>query len=320
MAMNGKGKLQPEKRDKVLAPWPPVPVYRSGGMTATEYPLEGVVTWNINTTCNYRCSYCTQRFMDDRKRWLKDGPAFIAGFQRLPGVWEVKISGGEPFLHPNLTEIVAGLKTAQHRISIVTNFSARRDKLTQFLAATGASLRIFSASLHLEYVKMDADLDDFIARGVWLQEALPAGASFNVTCVATRDNLAYLCELQARFADAKLNLKVQPEKQDRRIVDYTNAERALLLSLGGHNQTGTIAHDFQGLPCWAGARYFTLDDTGAAWRCYPARRFRRQYLGNFLTPEFTLARGPSPCLYDYCNCTVPIERGMMPRGAVAGGQ
>jgi hypothetical protein len=32
------------------------------------YPLEGVASWNMNTTCNYRCSYCTQRFVDDRGR------------------------------------------------------------------------------------------------------------------------------------------------------------------------------------------------------------------------------------------------------------
>ena len=29
-------------------------------------PCEGVVSWNMNTTCNYRCTYCTQRFVDSR--------------------------------------------------------------------------------------------------------------------------------------------------------------------------------------------------------------------------------------------------------------
>jgi MoaA/NifB/PqqE/SkfB family radical SAM enzyme len=298
------------KRDKVLAPWPPVPAYRAGGREATPFPAEGAVTWNINTTCNYRCSYCTQRFLDDRRRWLRDGPAFIAAFRRLPGVWEVKISGGEPFVHPNLCEIVTGLREAGHAVSVVTNFSARRDRLAAFLAAAGAQLRIFSASLHLEYA--GHKLAAFIGKARWLKERLPASASLNVTCVATHGNLPRLPALRDRFAAAGLTFKVQPEKQARQIVDYTAEERAALLALGGHNLTDEIAHDFHGLPCWAGARYFTLDDRGAAWRCYPARRFRRQYLGNFLSEDFTLARGPSPCLYDYCNCTVPIERGMLP--------
>jgi MoaA/NifB/PqqE/SkfB family radical SAM enzyme len=294
-----------DRRDKVLAPWPPAPIYRVGAATATDCPTEGVVTWNINTACNYRCSYCTQRFLNDRKRWLKDGPAFLAAFARLPGVWEVKISGGEPFLHPNLEEIVTGLRDAGHRVSIVTNFSAQRGKLEKFLAAAGDGLRVFSASLHLEYAK----IDEFTAKARWFAERLTGAASFNVTCVATRENLPRLPEIKDKLAG--LTFKIQPEKQERSVIDYTPQERAALLELGGHNLTGEITHNFQGLPCWAGARYFTLDDKGAAWRCYPARRFRRQYLGNFLSADFTLARGPSPCLYDYCNCTVPIERRMM---------
>ena len=134
----------------------------------------------VNTTCNYRCSYCTQRFLDDRKRWLRDGPAFLAAFGRLSGAWEVKISGGEPFLHPNLCEIVEGLRGAGHRVSVVTNFSAQRAKLEQFLAAAGDALRVFSASLHLEYAgRTEAELDEFIAKAGWLAapRALPSGAA-----------------------------------------------------------------------------------------------------------------------------------------------
>jgi molybdenum cofactor biosynthesis enzyme MoaA len=37
----------------------------------------------MNTTCNYRCSYCTQRFLDDRKRWAKDVPAFVKALNEL---------------------------------------------------------------------------------------------------------------------------------------------------------------------------------------------------------------------------------------------
>ena len=106
----------------LAVPWPPEPVYRSGGYVATVRPSSGVVTWNINTTCNYRCSYCTQRFLEDRGRWLRDVPAFLRGFARLPGQWEIKISGGEPFLHPALLDIVTGLRHLGCTISIVTNF------------------------------------------------------------------------------------------------------------------------------------------------------------------------------------------------------
>jgi organic radical activating enzyme len=284
---------------------------------ATPRPVEGVISWNINTACNYRCTYCTQRFKEDRGRWSRDTPRFLTAFARLPGRWEIKISGGEPFVHPTLEEIVAGLAGLGHRIGVVTNFSASQDKLARFVEAADGRVSMFSCSLHLEYVD---DIDAFIEKASWLRAALCARArpdlpvpSVHVTCVATRDNLPRLLELRTSFEAARLTFKIQPEKQDRDVVSYTPNERAQLLVLGGHNLTGAITHAFEGLPCWAGSRYFILDDEGRAFRCYPARRYRTELMGNFLSEDFRLADEPRPCVYRYCNCTVPIARGMMPR-------
>lgn len=295
-------------------------------LPATPEPERGVISWNMNTSCNYRCSYCTQRFIDDRGRWADDVPRFLTAFGRLPGRWEVKMSGGEPFVHPRFDEIVAGLAALGFRISVVTNFSASRDKLAAFLDAAGEHLGVVSCSLHLQYVSIDDagardrgprdTLSSFLARARFVQERLPAGGSICVTCVATRDNLPRLAELRARFDEAGLVFKVQPEKQGREIIDYAPHERTQLYALGGHNLTGSIAPDYGGQPCWAGAKYFIVDDRGLAFRCYPARRYRIEALGNLLDPSFSLADTPQPCRYRYCNCTVPISRGMMPTSAV----
>ena len=86
-------------------------------LAATPEPPLGVVAWNMNTSCNYRCTYCTQRFLDDRTRWAADVPRFLDGFAQLARAtsarWEVKLSGGEPFLHPHFTEVVRGLRGQQ---------------------------------------------------------------------------------------------------------------------------------------------------------------------------------------------------------------
>lgn len=271
-------------------------------MSAPPYPLEGVVSWNMNTTCNYRCSYCTQRFLDDRKRWARDLPAFVAAFGRLPGDWEVKLSGGEPFLHPQFDELVGALAAQGRRVSVVTNLSAPDDQLARFAAATAARPGLLSASLHLEY----ADPDAFAAK----VERFRAGYAGRVcvTCVATRAALPRLAELGRRFA---VPFKVQPEKQDRDVIDYTEAELELVEALGGHNLTGAVAPSYEGRPCWAGARYFVVDDRGDAWRCYPARRQRSESLGNLLDGTFRPRFAPEPCRYGYCNCTVPRDRGMV---------
>lgn len=288
----------------------------------TPRPEEGVVSWNVNTACNYRCSYCTQRFKEDRKRWSKDTPRFLAAFARLPGRWEVKLSGGEPFSHPTLVEIVAGLAGLGHRISVVTNFSAADEKLLAFADAARGRAGVFSCSLHLEYVD---DPDAFAARAAWLQRELDARRDPSLprpnvcaTIVATRDFLPRIPGLVERFAAAGVPLKVQPEKQEREIVRYAPDDEALLVRLGGHNRTGRVRHSFRGLPCWSGSRYFILDDAGEAYRCYPARRFKVERMGSFLSPDFRLADGAAPCLYDTCHCTVPIARGMMPFERPAG--
>lgn len=297
---------------------PPLPAGRPV-WPAPPPPAEGVVSWNMNTTCNYRCTYCTQRFLDDRGRWARDLPRFIEAFCRLPGAWEIKLSGGEPFIHPGFLDAVAALAARGFRVGVVTNFSADEATLGAFLDAAGPQLSLLSASLHLEYVgdhpKARSSVEDFIGRARFVNARLPARASLCVTCVATRNNLPLLPTLRTRFAQAGLVFKVQPEKQGREVVAYSPSERSVLTQLGGHNLTGHIAPDFGGQPCWAGARYFIVDDRGNAFRCYPARRYRTESMGNLLDESFRLADAPSPCLYRYCNCTVPIARGMMPHEA-----
>lgn len=276
-------------------------------------PDEGVVSWNMNTLCNYRCSYCTQRFLDDRKRWAHDVPAFLDAFGALPAAsgvpWEVKLSGGEPFMHPGFNDVVRGLKDRGLFVSVVTNFSVDANA---FVDAAGDHLRVLSCSLHLEF----ADVDVFRAHAVAVAARLPKSASLVVTCVATQANLPRVEELARSFADVGVRFKVQPEKQGREIVAYDDAGTALLYRLGGHNGTGHIAHDFGGQPCWAGARYFIVDDVGDAYRCYPARRYRVEQLGNLTDGSFRLHDAATPCRYRSCNCTVPIARGMMPVSAV----
>lgn len=278
---------------------------------------EGVVSWNVNTACNYRCSYCTQRFKDDRGRWATDTDRFLRAFARLEGRWEIKLSGGEPFVHPTLLEIVRGLSRLGHRVGVVTNFSASREKLGAFVDAAGGRVSVVSCSLHREYVE---DVEAFADKAAWLRAELirvrvpelPA-PSVHVTTVATRSRLPELGSLRDVFSSRSITFKIQPEKQQRDVIAYSPEERAELLRFGGHNLTGEIAPSFRGEPCLAGSRYFILDDLGEAYRCWPARRRKTERLGNFLDDTFRLFETARPCAYDYCNCSVPISRHMVKR-------
>lgn len=272
--------------------------------------LSGVVSWNINDTCNYRCSYCTQRLMPNRSYRLREIEAYLRAFTTLPGAWEIKLSGGEPFTQPGLEQIAAELVARGHVVSIQTNFSATPERLSAFLEATRGALHLFSASLHLEYDTKER----FLARYQRVKPYEIYGLRFHVTSVATPARVQELYhETRPFFAQHGVVFKVQPEKIDGRLsTAYTAEELSLLGEMGGHNLSGAIAANHQGRLCYAGTRYLVIKSNGQAYRCYPASRQGGRYahLGSF--PDgITLDDRARPCPYTYCNCTVPIQRGMV---------
>ncbi|NND99881.1 MAG: radical SAM protein [Pirellulaceae bacterium] len=287
-----------QQRSKPLESW-----------TVLGRPVDGVVSWNMNDTCNYRCTYCTQRHMPDRTGSLREIETTLAAFSKLPGHWEFKLSGGEPFRQPGLDEITSGLVAMGHSISIQTNFSADDERLRSFLDASRGALHVFSASLHLEYATPQSFVDKYAV----VQEYARYGVLFHVTSVGVPERLKQLRDHVAPyFCEHGITLKVQPEKVRGYLREYTDAEKKILMELGGHNLTGQIEHNFQGRLCHAGANYLVIKSTGEAYRCYPASRVGGRYarIGS-LAEGFELQRGPKICPYTYCNCTVPIQRGMI---------
>ena len=287
-----------DERNQPLAPW-----------TVLGREVSGVVSWNMNDVCNYRCSYCTQRHMGDRTGRLQDVERTLETFRELPGSWEFKLSGGEPFRQPGLVDIVAGLVAMGHSISIQTNFSAAENELRAFLEASRGALNVFSASLHLEYVTPES----FVEKYAIIKEYESLGVNFHVTSVGVPDRLIQLRdEVEPFFRKHGINFKVQPEKVRGYVREYSPEQKEILLQLGGHNQTGRIEHNFQGKLCFSGANYIVIKSSGEAYRCYPASRVGGRYakLGS-LTDGIRLADGPRICPYTYCNCTVPIQRGMI---------
>ncbi|MCA9263156.1 MAG: hypothetical protein KDA60_04885 [Planctomycetales bacterium] len=247
--------------------------------------------------------------MPDRTGRITEVDETVRAFAQLPGQWEIKLSGGEPFQQPALDQIVRGLVDAGHVVSVQTNFSATTSRLREFLEASRGALHVFSASLHLEY----ATPQEFFDRYEIIRPYEAEGVRFHVTSVGTPDRLRQLRDDVAPFFRARgIALKVQPEKVAGYVRSYTDEERALLRELGGHNQTGQIAHNFQGRMCHAGTNYLVIKSTGEAYRCYPASRLGGRFarLGS-LQEGIRLLDRPQLCPYTYCNCTVPIQRGMI---------
>jgi hypothetical protein len=279
------------------------------------------VEWQTNGVCNYDCSYCIQS-----KKYRQGHPAdadidrFLAFFAALPGVWEIKMTGGEPFAFRGFLErIIPGLARLPHRLSVLTNLSAPHSALRRFVDLVGDKLVVVSASLHLEYTTAE----EFLAKATALRAWLRPETSLVVNSVLVPGTLAALPAVKAAVEAEGLRYFPQVMKTKAGVYSYPPEERPLLTALTGERPTtrqANLAPSYRGRRCYAGVEYFILDQNGDAWSCRTAKRFRQGFLGNVLSGELELWASPSPCPYDICPCTVPANRGMIegvsPRGEV----
>lgn len=275
--------------------------------------LRPVISWNIVGGCNYRCSYCVQKHSPGLgapgNAQLDAGLRSLA---TLPVSFEVKISGGEPFLLKRLAEVAERLAAAGHRVSLLTNLSVPLELVQRFVTAAGAALRTFSCSLHREEV----DEAEFLAKAVAVREMLAPlpKATFVVNSVVLPGQVGELGKTRRRFEAAGLKFYPQLMRADGEPARYGWLDRRRLARhFGDLTQPGEMNRGFSltGRLCHAGHRYFILTQKGDAHTCYPGKRYGDGFLGNIFDGSFALRDVPQACPYAVCPCTVPQNRGIV---------
>lgn len=288
---------------------------------AEHYPLKvrPCASWNVVGLCNYTCTYCVQK-PETRKGipTAEEIDKFLAAWDALPGRWELKMSGGEPFLLKSLPRVAERLRERGHLVSVLTNLSAPKERIEAFVDGAGEALRTFSTSLHREMVTEDA----FLEKIVWLRGLLDRypKATLVVNSVLVPDQLETLARTRVRYEAARVKWYPQMMRVDGKNYRYTDEEWARVQALVGQRLTPrevNMGYSFTGKACWAGAKYFIVTHRGNAYSCYPGKRTQNGYLGNVLKGTFRLWEGKRPCIYDVCPCTVPQNRGIVdPREGV----
>lgn len=287
--------------------------------------MRPTVSWNIVGGCNYRCSYCVQKHAPGlgtpSDAELDHALEVLAA---LPGRWEFKLSGGEPFLLKRLPEVAQRLAAAGHLVSVLTNLSAPLKVLEAFIAAAGPKLRTFSCSLHREEVEEDGFFDK--ARAVKAALSAWPKATFVVNSVIVPGTVEAVAKSRARFEAAALKFYPQLMRQEGRPVAYSPADAAYIAhafdDLEGPGQMNR-GYALKGARCHAGSKYFIVHPRGDVFACYPAKRAKEGHLGNVFHGPLTLREGPIACPQ---RC-VPVHRSAEPRShrglrreTVAGGR
>lgn len=275
-------------------------------------PIPGI-EWELTSRCNYACSYCLQRA--DAQSYRSDcsdatAKAVLNLLRQCSGSWLVKLSGGEPFLHPRFFEIIRDVVLLSHRVATTTNFSASRRVLERFLDVSGTGLAYLTASLHLEQMP---DVRPFFDKARWFQSAKSAATKFVVTTVAIEAEFPRLKVLAGKFSDAGIAFEVAPRKCGSKFLEYTDP--AFIEFMNSH----ALAHieDIRGLRllgslCHTGSLFARVNLHGDGLRCYNMQP--RFALGNVVKGDFKWLDGPKPCLARRCTCTVPANRNMIEYG------
>lgn len=269
--------------------------------------------WQVCGVCNYDCTYCIQK-KPTRVGFPSEAEvdAFLRFFPTLPGKWEVKMTGGEPFAFGAfLGRIVPGLVAdTPHTVSVLTNLSASDQALDRFAELTRGRLGVVSASLHLEHTSALA----FAEKAARFRDRIDPAATFVVNSVVVPGRLDGVEAAREVLVRHGLRLFPQIMKVGKGTVDYDPPDARRVLRLVGDRPSprqANMAPSYKGLLCHAGAKYFVLTQRGDGYACRSARRVGQGYLGNVFAGNFALAPGPLPCSFDICPCTVPANRGMI---------
>ncbi|MDG2381586.1 MAG: radical SAM protein [Pirellulaceae bacterium] len=282
--------------------------------------LQPTVEWQVNGFCNYDCTYCIQS-AKSRVGVPTDSTvrSIVTEFAKLPGVWEIKMSGGEPFAFKGFVNSVIPQLTerTRHLISVLTNFSAPIDVLEKFCQLTADRLRITSASLHPDSTSAEDFIEKAIAYRELRQRYNPA-SSFVVNVVLVPGYVANHVKYRDQIEAAGLRYFPQLMKIKGGVYPYPPTEMALIeqLTHGSHDPSKVNrSPNYQGLHCEAGVWYFTVDQTGEAFSCRTGKRFLAENdqarLGNLTQGTFQLRKQGGPCPYTICPCTVPVNRGIV---------
>lgn len=117
-------------------------------------PRLRVIELAVDFACNGKCIYCSATKMFDLKK--EQNRLTIEEFKKIGkdldrfGTIGVVITGGEPFLRPDLQKIVKALNPKNKIITIVTNALVVNEKKLREVFAAGANSIEFSLDSHIE--------------------------------------------------------------------------------------------------------------------------------------------------------------------------
>jgi len=256
--------------------------------------------WRLGERCHFSCGYC---FRDGRQgsdvvRW--DADAVAAGLDRTGRRWRLHLTGGEPFLHPDILPLCRVL-TRRHELSINTNLST--DNVTEFAGTVRPDgIHSVNASIHVgERERRGGGVERFLDRLLELQGRGFRIRLFYVVHPALWSRVARDLDHYRRRGVNEIYLKLFRGRESGRTYPraYARGERSWLIEHGlpSGERNLLAGARFIGRLCSAGQSGFSIAANGDVTRCDGVADRH-----GHLREGIRFNSGPKPCPRLHCTC------------------
>ena len=220
--------------------------------SAAGIPLSG--TFELTPVCNMDCKMCYVRMSRSAQEAigpLKDAGQWLALAQEAKdaGMLYLLITGGEPFLHPQIQKILEGLHKMGFFITVNSNGTMIDEKVMAWLKhcpPVRINISLYGAS-DQTYARLCGNPAGFTqtVRAIDLLQA--AGISVKLSCSLTSDNAKDLPQLVAFAKEKELVLQVAtymfpPVRKDGKMVGknhrFSPEEAAYYMAYADYLQLG----------------------------------------------------------------------------------
>lgn len=270
-------------------------------------PTVPTILWDLLKPCNFSCDYCYSERLTLRPRQRADRSlhdmldAFAA---HLPG-WNVNISGGEPLIHRDCVDIVAGLVRRGHRVGLYTNLSMSSKLVDLCERVDPVGMEFINAGVHaMQRVDKDPELETFAHDFNYVKAA---GFPIHASYIIHPENLHRVRNDVLRLRGDGVDLRIQVFRGMWRGATYPAAfsdeQLAFVRQWEASLDRGRVVrldYTADGASCLAGMVYLEMDPNGDCWRCGSYRSMRRQPLGNLFDGTLRVRPGSTRCTMWAC--------------------
>jgi organic radical activating enzyme len=260
--------------------------------------------WLLTHECNFRCFYCANARSKYQILPTKKIPIqqVLHTLNNLQKKIHLTLSGGEPFLVPNLTDVIIQLTQAGHFVSINTNLTSPQiKKFIHTIPKQIAPEKIIYilASFHFRELSKKKLIPDYFQT---LKEIKQKGVIISVKEVAHPKLIDSVKTIKHIFQEQNVDMTFAPFNgfyQGKTYPkSYTNEE----LEIFQISRSETLYHDSNGLKCNAGSNVAVVHPNGDVCPCF---QVTDKKLGNIYSiiqfnPEYL------SCPVKQCKCPLFI--------------